>query len=101
MSTLLAMAAIVVAIDLVQLTAPTGHAVFISPSEVSSLREPVDVSGGHWARGTRCVVIMTNGKFNAVTQDCATVRNMIGESALLPARPASGRHCVYVCGESR
>ena len=75
---------------LIQLTTPTGHPLDINPAEISSTREPIDVSG-HWARGVRCVVFMTNGRFNAVAESCAAVR--------LKLNPETGQApCVWVCG---
>jgi hypothetical protein len=62
---------------LIQLTAPNGHRLDINPDEVSSLREPADMRGQHWAAGTRCIVVMTNGRFNAVVEDCETIRAAI------------------------
>jgi hypothetical protein len=66
-----------VALLLVQLTSPHGDPVYVNPAEVSTLREPTDVSG-HWAPGTRCIVTMTNGKFHAVTVPCQRLRKALG-----------------------
>jgi len=68
----------IAAVALVELHAPSGQVIAINPSQVSSLRAPLDVSG-HWGKGTRCVVVMSNGGFNAVVEDCATVERMLGK----------------------
>jgi len=67
--------ALILALVFVELHGPTGQVLEINPAEVSSLREPLDESVGrhHWGRGTHCVVVMANGGFNAVAEDCATV----------------------------
>jgi len=82
-----------VATALVQLTGPAGHPLYLNPGEVSSLRSPGDVSGGHLAPGVECVVIMTNGKANAVRQTCDQVRE-----AITPP-PRTGP-CTLVCGDA-
>jgi len=79
---------------LILLTGPTGEPIYLNPGEVSSLRSPGDVSGGHLAPGTACVVVMTNGKANAVRQTCGQVRELI-----TPSPPQNGA-CVLVCGDA-
>jgi len=66
------------AVALVELHGPTGQVIAINPEQVSSLRAPLDVKG-HWGQRTRCVVVMSNGRFNAVTEDCVTVERMLGK----------------------
>lgn len=64
--------ATLVAVTLVELHGPTGHLLEVNPAAVSSLRAPIDIKS-HWAKNTRCVLVMTNGKYIAVTEDCLTV----------------------------
>lgn len=66
------------AMTLVELHGPTGQRLELNPAEVSSLREPIDIKG-HWARGTHCIVVMANGGFIAVTEDCDTVKQKLQE----------------------
>jgi hypothetical protein len=87
--------AFVVATALVQLTGPAGHPLYLNPGEISSLRSPTDVSGGHLAPGVECVVIMTNGKANAVRQTCNQVEQLIA-----PSPPRSNGPCTLVCGDA-
>ena len=51
------MHAFVVATALVQFTGPTGEPIYLNPGEVSSLRSPGDVSGGHLAPGVELSLI--------------------------------------------
>jgi hypothetical protein len=65
-------------IALVELHGPSGQVLQINPAEVSSLRAPVDATG-HWGEGTRCVIVMTNGRSNAIAEDCDTAaRKLVG-----------------------
>jgi hypothetical protein len=70
---------IIFAYLLVQLHGPNGQQIDINPHEVSSLREPQKGSDEHFAKGVRCLIKMSNGAINAVTEDCETVRRMIEE----------------------
>ena len=61
-------------VTLVELHGPGGQPLDINPAEVSSVRAPLN--GGnraHWGPDTRCVLVMSNGRFNAVTESCETV----------------------------
>lgn len=69
------------AISLVELHGPTGQLIEINPAEVSSLRTPLDsnftTSQRHWAKGAHCIIVMSNGGFIAVAEECATVRDKL------------------------
>ena len=71
---------VVIAFHLIQLHGPDGQEIDINPHEVASLREPSAVSESHFPKSTRCVVIMTNNRFNAVREDCDTVRTLVEEA---------------------
>jgi len=60
------------AIALIELHGPSGQVVGINPAEISSVRSPIEDSG-RWAEGAHCVIVMTNGRVNAVAEDCDTV----------------------------
>lgn len=80
--------ALVLALVLVQLTGPDGRQrIDINPNRVTSVRDPSGPKG-HLAHGTHCVLGMSNGKFIAVSEDCATVRQRVG-----PGPPP----CTLVC----
>ena len=68
------------AFHLILLHGPDGQEIDINPREIASLREPSSVSEGHFPKGVRCVVIMTNGRFNLVREDCHTVKVMTEEA---------------------
>ena len=87
------MSPLVVAIALVQLTGPDGHQrIDINPDEVTSVRETHSAREGLLTHGTRCVIVMTSGKFVAVSNDCADVRRKVG---------AEEKPCMLVCGAER
>lgn len=69
------------ALVFLELHGPTGQVLELNPAEISSLREPLDLTLGHrhWVKGTNCVVVMTNGGFIGVTEDCSTVVHKLGE----------------------
>jgi hypothetical protein len=72
-------AAVTTGLSLVELHTPANTIVDINPAEVSSLREPLELSTQHWARGTHCVIVMSNGRTIAVTEDCPTVRHYLSQ----------------------
>jgi len=71
---------VVLVMKLLRLHGPTGQEIDINPHEVSSLREPSEGSEGHFGPGTQCLIFMTNGKVNAVTEHCENIRGMIEEA---------------------
>jgi hypothetical protein len=79
-------------IMLVRFTGPDGGRIDVNSVEVTSVREPR--GQGHFAHGTNCVVVMSNGKFIGVREGCDEVRRM-----LMQGKP-SNRPCIYVCGEA-
>jgi hypothetical protein len=93
------MSLIAVAIVLVQMTGPDGsQRIDINKAEITSIREPRNVSRGHWALGTHCLIVTTSGKVMPVHEDCATVRARVGP----PHSDTRGRTpCVLVCGGER
>jgi len=68
--------AIVLALLLISLHGPGGQLLIINPLEISSLRSPLE-SNSHFARGTHCIVVMSNGRVNATLEDCLTVQRQI------------------------
>ena len=68
----------VAALELLELHGPDGQTAWVNALEISSLRGPVaaDVAR-HFPKGTGCVVVMTNGKFLAVTEPCQKIRDML------------------------
>jgi hypothetical protein len=70
---------LVVAIVLVQFSGPSGTRIDINPAEVTSVRDPHAMPGQHYSRGTGCIIVMANGKFISVNEDCSSVRMKISE----------------------
>jgi hypothetical protein len=60
----------------IELHGPTGQVLHVNAAEISTLREPISADG-HWARGTHCIIVMTNGKVIGVAEDCATVEHKL------------------------
>jgi hypothetical protein len=83
------------AILLVSLTAPDGARIDINATQVTSVREPRGVKEGHFAPETRCLVVMSNGKFIAVRETCEDVRGALRGTSLPHRAP-----CIWVCGEA-
>jgi hypothetical protein len=71
--------AVIVAFKLVLLHGPGGQMIEINPDQVVTLREP-RADEGHFPKGIRCIVNMTDGKLNVVQEDCSTIRDMIEEA---------------------
>ena len=69
---------VLIVIKLLMLHGSVGQEIDVNPDEIVTLREP-RVDEGHLPRGTRCIVNMSDGKFNAVREECSTVRDMIEE----------------------
>jgi len=76
----LVMMAVLADMALVELHTPGGSRIYVNPAEITSVRPLLDFSGRHFASGTRCVVVMTNGQFNGVTEACEEVRDMLQHS---------------------
>jgi len=68
------------AYHLILLHGPGGHEIDVNPHEVSSLRDPSVVYEGHFAKGTKCLVFMSNGKVVAISEECEEVKKMIEEA---------------------
>ena len=58
---------------------PTGQEIEVNAAEISSMRKPRE-NEGHFARGTKCLLTMTNGKINGVVESCETVYERIREA---------------------
>jgi hypothetical protein len=69
---------VALAVVLIQLRSPNGQPIEINPAEISSMRPPLNTSG-RWAKDARCVLVMTNGRVNAVAEECAAIMRMLVE----------------------
>jgi len=66
-----------VCVILIELTGPTGQTIHLNPAEVTSIREPTATNRRYFAKGTHCVIFVTNGHFIAVRERCKTVRQKL------------------------
>jgi len=72
---ILTILAAVLGLAFVAFTGAGGQPVFVNPSEVISVREPL--GNGHYEPGVRCVLHTSDGKFIAVTETCPEVRRKL------------------------
>ena len=72
--------AAIAAFHLIQLHGPGGQEIDVNPHEISSVREPSEGSESHFPKEIKCLIFMTNGKINAVLEDCKTVKIMTEEA---------------------
>jgi hypothetical protein len=63
---------------LITLTGPDQQAIEVNPNEIVALREPRGTD--HFARGTRCLVFTSDGKYLSVMETCEKVHELIGEN---------------------
>jgi hypothetical protein len=56
----------------VELHGPGGQGIYVAPTQVTSIREPL--ASGHFARGVHCLVYLSNRNFVTVTETCDAVR---------------------------
>jgi hypothetical protein len=61
--------------SLLLLHGPGEQMIVINPEHVVELRVPKEEE--HFARGTRCIVNTTDGKFATVKEECHVVQEMI------------------------
>jgi hypothetical protein len=66
---------LVALLTLVEVHGPAHQRIYINPSEITSLREPL--AHDHFAKGTRCLIYLTNRNFIAVTETCEHVRKLL------------------------
>ena len=73
---------LLVALEMLEVHGPDGQKAFVSVTEISSLRAPNSFDlRRHFPAKTKCVVVMGNGKFLAVTESCEEIRDMLKGSA--------------------
>ena len=67
-----------VAIDLLEVHGPDGQTAFINTHEIASLREPTTFDlRRHFPKGSRCIILTTDGKFLAVVETCGELRALL------------------------
>lgn len=69
------MVALLVALDLLEVHGPDGQTAFINTHEIASMRAPNSGDlGWHFAKGSKCIILTTDGKWLAVVETCAELR---------------------------
>lgn len=68
--------AILIATQFIAVHGVDGQTFFLNPPQIATLREPVGDDRKHFPRGTRCVVVMSSGKFVPVLEQCSEVRDL-------------------------
>ena len=67
-----------IALELLEVHGPDGQVALINTHEIASIREPNAADlGRRFAKGSRCVVLTTDGKWLAVTETCAELRALL------------------------
>lgn len=65
-------------VELIELHGPNGQISYLNPREISSLRQPINSDlERHFAKGTRCIAVTTNGKFLATRETCQEIRHLL------------------------
>jgi hypothetical protein len=69
-----------VAVQFIVLHTVEGHEVYIEPSHVTSLMVKRDDPRRVMHERVNCLVVMSNGRFLSVAEDCASVRKRLEEA---------------------
>lgn len=78
MSTAIRIAVLIAALDLLEVHGPDGQMAFVNVHEIASIRAPTTFDlGRHFAKGSKCVLLTTDGKFLAVVETCAEIRALL------------------------
>lgn len=64
---------------LLELHGPNNQAIEVNPQEIVSLREP-RAGEDHLAKGTRCLIYTSDGKFIAVVEDCPEIERRMKDA---------------------
>jgi hypothetical protein len=70
-------ALLLIAASLVELHGPDGQVIWVNPDQVINIREPRGIPQGHWAVGTRCLVLTSDGKFFTTAEPCQEIRRKL------------------------
>jgi hypothetical protein len=69
--------AVLLALDLVRVTAPDGLPVDLNPQKIISMREPRETDARTSNEKVRCIVFTEDGKFVSTLETCDKIRAMI------------------------
>lgn len=65
---------------LVAIMGTDNQVVWVNPQQVISIREPRGINQGHWAQGTKCLVLTVDGKFFTTIEPCEQIRKKLSTS---------------------
>ena len=65
---------------LVAIMGTDNQVVWVNPQQVISIREPRGINQGHWAQGTKCLVLTVDGKFFTTVEPCEQIRKKLSTS---------------------
>ena len=71
---------LILALALVTFSGPDGQRIDVNPADVVTVRQPRGSESDHFDPDIKCLISTVDGKFIAVTTDCATVRQRLGMS---------------------
>jgi hypothetical protein len=74
-----AILAVLLALDLVRVTAPDGLSVDLNPQKIISMRVPREDDARTSNSKVRCIIFTEDGKFVSTLEDCETIRGKIRE----------------------
>ena len=64
-------------LSLITVHAGNGDDMQLNTAEISSIRQPRDITEGHWGPNIHCIIVMSNGKFIGTLEDCATIIRLL------------------------
>lgn len=73
MSVVASIALLLVGINMLELHNAAGDPVFINPFQITSLRQPSKFHAYHFAKGTQCLVFVSNSNMVGVRETCQQV----------------------------
>lgn len=68
--------AVLVVIHFLHLHGPSGNNISVNANSISSVNQP-HAPHGHFAKHTKCILVMSNGRFIATREACRDIIRMI------------------------
>ena len=68
---------VLAALELLEVHGPDGQVAYVNTYAISSLRQPTNSDLRHFAPGTHCIVVTSNGKFHATIETCRQLRDRL------------------------
>jgi hypothetical protein len=71
---------LLIAVHFILVHGPDQQEIDLNVNEISSIRDPKDSEDMHYAKGTNCVIVMTNGKIISAIENCSDIIKKISEN---------------------